>query len=475
MLYSPRTLPLAAFALGVALAAAPASARVFTPAPDTLRAAITAANESPGPDVIVLGPGIYPVPRGSGEDLNADGDLDVLDDLTIAGAGADRSAIEGSFERVLDVHAGATVEILGVAIRYGRQAAGNGGGIRNAGRLTLTRVQVSGNGTEDGAGGGIFSGGTGSSLTLTESAVTSNTATTVGGGLAVAGLLVLTDSTVSTNGGSITTGGGIHTFDGSDARIEGSTITGNFAVREGGGLYAASTPSQSPVRPVLRNTILAANTAPADRDCGGAPASAGHNLLGTGGACLDFSAAKGDRIGTASAPLDPRLGPLANNGGPTLTHALLPGSPALDAGTGCSAVDQRGVLRPAAACDIGAFELDPTACRTGGPVLCLGGDRFRVAVSFKTVYGSTGSGQAVQLTPGTGYVWFFDPGNVELTIKALDGCGVNGRFWIFLSGLTNVEVTVQVTDTATGAARTYRNPQGRTFRTVLDTGAFTCG
>jgi hypothetical protein len=63
-----------------------------------------------------------------------------------------------------------------------------------------------------------------------------------------------------------------------------------------------------------------------------------------------------------------------------------------------------------------------------------------------------------------------------VTIKVLDGCGFNNHYWAFVSGMTNVEVTVTVTDTLTGATKTYSNPQGRPFRTSLDTSAFaTCG
>jgi len=487
---SPSSLKIHSTAL-VLLAAlsfvAPVGAGVFTPTPTaepdgscdldcSLRDAITAANQSAGFDVIVLGPGVYAASGSGAEDLNANGDLDILDDLAIVGAGADKTTIEGSAERVLDIAAGTTVEIIGVKISNGRELVGNGGGIRNAGELTLTRVQVSGNSAEAGSGGGIFSGGATSSLTIAQSAISSNVATTLGGGIAVDGPMTLTDSTVSNNGGSITSGGGIYAFDDSDAEIVNTTITANHAVTQGGGLYAESQPFQSTKRPVLRNTILAANFAASNPDCGGAPASGGHNLVGVGGACIDFTAAKGDLVGTAAAPRDPKLGPLANNGGTTPTHALLAGSPAINGATSCTATDQRGLVRSASACDIGAFELDATACLTGGPTLCLNEERFKVTVSFKTSQGSTGSGQAVQLTPDTGYFWFFDQSNVEVTIKVLNGCGFNQRFWVFLSGLTNVEVTVTVTDIVTGAVKTYTNPQGRTFRTVLDTGAFaSCG
>ena len=487
---SPRSLKTHSTALALLAAlsvVAPASARIFTPTTTqnvsdgvcdidcSLRDAITAANQSAGLDVVVLGPGTYQVGSvGPDEDLNADGDLDIRDDLAIIGASAERTLLVGSSGRILDVHAGAAVEIVGIAVRQGFQPSGNGGGIRNAGQLTLTRVQVAGNEADTGAGGGIFSGGAGSSLTVVQSAIIGNLAGTLGGGIALDGPMTLSDSTVSLNSAG-TIGGGIYTFEDSDAEIVNVTLTANQAGTQGGGLYAASQPFQSTKRPVLRNTILAGNTAPADRDCAGAPASGGHNLLGVGGACLDFTAGKGDLVGTAAAPRDPKLGPLTNNGGTTLTHALLAGSPAINAGASCTAADQRGLPRSSGACDIGAFELDATVCLTGGATLCLNDGRFKVTVTFEASPTNFGDARTVQLTPDTGYFWFFDPNNVELTVKVLNGCGFNQRFWVFLSGLTNVAVTVTVTDTETGATKTYTNPQGRTFRTVLDTNAFaTC-
>lgn len=484
---SPLKIRTTALALLAALSfVVPASARIFVPTTTndisdgscdidcSLRDAITAANQNPGFDAIVLNPGVYTLGIAAAtEDLNASGDLDISEDLAILGASAERTIIDGANDRVLDIQAGATVEIAGVTIRDGHlvSGGGDGAGIRNAGDLTLTRVHVTANNAGAGAGGGIFSGGASSSLTIAQSAITRNSAASAGGGIAIDGPLTLTDSTISGNSAG-TLGGGIYAFQDSDAEIVNVTITGNHAANQAGGLYAASTPFQSSDRPVLRDTILAGNTAPTDPDCGGAPASGGHNILGVGGTCIDFTAAKGDLVGTAAAPRDPKLGPLTNNGGTTPTHALLAGSPAINAGASCTAADQRGLVRSPSACDIGAFELDTTACLTGGPTLCLNEERFKVTVSFETSQGQTGSGQAVQLTPDTGYFWFFDQNNVELTIKVLNGCGFNQRFWVFLSGLTNVQVTVTVTDTATGATKTYTNPQGRTFRTVLDTNAF---
>lgn len=461
--------------LAAAGTVASADAAVYQPANGAeLRAAITAANQSPGFDAIVLGAGIYQAGGLPADDLNASGDLDILDDLALVGAGADKTILEGGGDRVLDIHAGATVEILGVTIRSGRVQTGNGGGVRNAGRLTLTRVHVLANQAASGAGGGIYSSGNDSLLTVAQSAVTGNTAASVGGGIGLDGAMSLSDSTVSGNSAG-TIGGGLYAFDNSDAEIVNATITANQAALQAGGLYSESTPFLTSDRPVLRDTILAGNTAPTDRDCGGTPASAGHNLLGVGGTCIDFTAGKGDLVGTAATPLDAKLGPLTNNGGTTPTHALLAGSPALDAGDDCTASDQRGQARQANTCDIGAFELG-TACVGGGPTLCLNNDRFRVTAVFRTANGQSGPAQGVELTADSGYFTFFDPSNVELTVKVLNGCGFNQRYWVFVAGMTNVEVTLTVTDTASGQTKTYTNPQGRTFRTVLDTTAFaSCG
>jgi len=97
--------------------------------------------------------------------------------------------------------------------------------------------------------------------------------------------------------------------------------------------------------------------------------------------------------------------------------------------------------------------------------------RFAVDVTWKDFQGNTGSGTAVTLTNDTGSFWFFDAANLELIVKVLDGTGVNGHFWLFYGALSNVEYTLTVTDTQTGAQRRYTNPSGR-FASVADTLAF---
>jgi PKD repeat protein len=107
--------------------------------------------------------------------------------------------------------------------------------------------------------------------------------------------------------------------------------------------------------------------------------------------------------------------------------------------------------------------------------LCLGENgRFKVETTWRTPAGATGSGSPVRLTSDSGYFWFFNPANVEMVVKALDGCGINQRSWFFAAGLTNVEVTTILTDTVTGATKTYVNLQGEAFQPVQDVNAFFC-
>ncbi len=112
-------------------------------------------------------------------------------------------------------------------------------------------------------------------------------------------------------------------------------------------------------------------------------------------------------------------------------------------------------------------------CAAGSEVLCLAGGRFQARVSWKNPYtGETGTGKALPLTDDTGSFWFFNPANLEVMVKALNGQLVNGRFWIFYGSLSNVEYTLTVTDTARGAAvKTYHNPPFQ-FASRADVDAF---
>jgi hypothetical protein len=119
-----------------------------------------------------------------------------------------------------------------------------------------------------------------------------------------------------------------------------------------------------------------------------------------------------------------------------------------------------------------AKPLSTDACTVNATTLCLNSGRFQVRVSWATTDGRSGAGQAVGLTGDTGYFWFFSSNNVEMVIKVVDGRVVNGKFWVFAGGLTNVNAVITVTDTVTGAVKTYVNPQGTAFAPIQDTGAF---
>jgi len=155
---------------------------------------------------------------------------------------------------------------------------------------------------------------------------------------------------------------------------------------------------------------------------------------------------------------------LATNAGLTdldvRSFAIASTSPStLYAGTG-----QSGVFR-AVAEPIGACAVTPTS-------LCLSSSRFRVEVAWSVpAQGTSGQGQAIPLSTDTGAFWFFSNANYELMIKVLDGRAVNGHIWVFYGSLSNVQYTIMVTDTQTGAVKTYENPSG-TLASVADVLAF---
>ena len=116
-----------------------------------------------------------------------------------------------------------------------------------------------------------------------------------------------------------------------------------------------------------------------------------------------------------------------------------------------------------------------SVCADGPHVLCLNGNRFQTTMSWKKPDGTSGEGTGVQLTPDSGYFWFFDSSNIEAVVKVLNGCPVTTHYWVFAAGLTNVEATLNVVDTRNGTAQQYVNPQGRAFIPIQDTNAFaTC-
>jgi hypothetical protein len=124
---------------------------------------------------------------------------------------------------------------------------------------------------------------------------------------------------------------------------------------------------------------------------------------------------------------------------------------------------------------IGRLSIGSATCAPDAATLCLNNSRFRVTADWRKPDGTTGQGQAVPLTPDSGYFWFFNPANIEAVVKVLNACAVSDHYWVFAAGLTNVEVTLRVVDTQTGSVKTYVNPLGTAFQPVQDTSAFaTC-
>ncbi|HEX4955846.1 MAG TPA: fibronectin type III domain-containing protein [Thermoanaerobaculia bacterium] len=111
------------------------------------------------------------------------------------------------------------------------------------------------------------------------------------------------------------------------------------------------------------------------------------------------------------------------------------------------------------------------SCVADAQTLCLLGSRFAVTVAFTTPSSGSGTGTAVTSTDLTGFFWFFNSTNIELVVKAIDATALNGKYWFFYGALSDVEYTITVTDTMTGAMKTYSNPAGN-FCGVGDTSAF---
>ena len=116
-------------------------------------------------------------------------------------------------------------------------------------------------------------------------------------------------------------------------------------------------------------------------------------------------------------------------------------------------------------------------CIPDDHTLCLNNNRFAVTASYQgSPLGASVQATAVRLTGDTGYFWFFEPNNVELVTKVLNGCAVDGAYWVFAAGLTNLGVNLAVRDMQFGGLmKTYENPIGMAFAPIQDTGAFgTC-
>jgi hypothetical protein len=280
--------------------------------------------------------------------------------LRIFGSGASTTIIDGGGQNtVVSIpNTGARVTLSEVAIRDG--LAASGGGIYNAGTLTISDSILIANSADAYGGGGIYNKG---ALTIKNCTLSRNSASNPtifsgasGGGIYNAGTLTINNSTLSNNSMTakdiaLASGGGISNL--GMLTITSSTFSGNSAAT-GGGISNYDTSPAS-----LQNSIVA--NSPTGGNCSGTMTSKGYNLSSDGSCDFD---GPGDLNNT-----NPMLGPLANNGGPTKTMALLPGSPAIDSGnsSGCTdglghllKTDQRGDPRPniedTGGCDRGAYE-----------------------------------------------------------------------------------------------------------------------
>lgn len=210
----------------------------------------------------------------------------------------------------------------------------SGGGIwNNAGRLSLTRTIIRDN-EATASGGGITSNGY---LSINNSSITGNAAGFGGGGLEIGGYGQIVNSTIS--GNTATNGGGIFaSFSGTRIELTNSTVTDNTAIEGGGGIESDSNLS-------IINSIVAGNTDDDSAPDVSRSATIGRNLVVEHSLIGDTTGSGiTARTGSRNILNQPALlGPLADNGGPTLTHALLTGSPAIDAGSDTFAVDADGV------------------------------------------------------------------------------------------------------------------------------------
>lgn len=290
--------------------------------------------------------------------------------------------------RIFTLVNSAVVNLNHLTISHGGVGGGLGGGIYmgDSSVLFLRNCIVSDNTATDG-GGGVWVNDSGT-LHMIDSTVRNNTSANVGGGIYVnnSGTLNITSSTVSGNAATNGSGGGIYNgvsgtvnavnvtvsgntsgdlgggiYNVATATVSSSTITGNTATTGGGGIYNNFTTT-------LNNSLVALNNGAAGRDLlgngsQGKPFTGNSNLVGNADGSTGFGPTT-NQLGSGGSPVNPRIGSLQDNGGQTLTHALLACSPAIDSGVTALAFDQRGETRPrdgdgvgGAQADIGSFEL----------------------------------------------------------------------------------------------------------------------
>jgi hypothetical protein len=365
----------------------------------SLRQAIISANAGADDDLVDA--------TGVSGTINLQSALDTLsEDIEIRGPGASQLTVHrlGAFPafRIFTVEQGVDAKLTGLTMTNGNAGAGfsHGGGILldgTTGTLTVENSVVSGNQAGDG-GGGISNGGndnSGATVTIRNSTVRGNTTGSSGGGIENAfGEMTIRNSTVSENTSGFSGGGITHR---GTMTITNSTVSGNQADDNGGGISSGGNNTVLTVK----NSTVSGNNAPEGANLRDASLNAAAALQGTilsnpqggGPNCLvdpppvtltsnGYNLAS-DATCKLTQPTDqpstnPSLGPLASNGGPTRTMALLPDSPAIDKGiAGGLTTDQRGLKRPVDfpwipnapggdGSDIGAFEVQsltpPPSC-----------------------------------------------------------------------------------------------------------------
>ena len=364
--------------------------------PGSLRQAIADAPLASS-HVITFGTGF------SGTILLTTGGLSISSDITIVGPGADLLTLDGNgTNRVLTV-TGGNVNISGLTIAHG------GGGIANTnGTVNLSNCVISRH-----SGRGLINGDNGrmvlNGCTISSNALSGSAGLILGAGVnnvASSSVLIMTNCTVSGNtltatGTGRSQGAGINNQ--GAATVIGCTICKNSVSANNflafyGGIYSGNSISLT-----VGNTIVAGNlgnfydTSGPD-DCRHFSVDLGYNLIGATNDAAGWAAS--DILGSAATPLDPKLGPLQNNGGTTPTHALLSGSPAIDQGNRFSsflAVDQRGQPRP--------FDDPAVANAPGGDASDIGAyEAFRVVPPVLTIRLTATNGVLISWpSPSTGF------------------------------------------------------------------------
>ncbi|MUH01297.1 DUF4347 domain-containing protein, partial [Scytonema sp. UIC 10036] len=351
----------------------------------SLRQAILDANATPGDDTIHFTGTLF-------TDTNPDtitltsGELNVTEAVTIVGTGANSLTISGNnSSRIFS--ATAPLTIINLKITGGNAATGDGGAIYSDSSVTIDNSTISGN-SADGEGGGVWSS---SSVTIANSTISSNSAS-LGGGIYSANNVAIANSTISGNTAKDSAGGVFA----SNGTIANSTITQNTAdsdndnVGDGGGVYNNGGTIS------VTNSIIAGNSeGDGTSDVAGSTFNGNaNNLIGSTSGIISGTLGTGSDI-VAS---DPKLAPLADNGGTTETHALLIGSPAINAGSNTQSnpnfptIDQRGSTRTIGEIvDIGAVESDfvPPKVNFGAATYSITEDNNAIAVNISVTLDGT--------------------------------------------------------------------------------------